>query len=73
MAGKGLMYHISCFKEQLARIQRGDRGPEPTPLKNHKYIVFFSYTGPDLLVNQEATKPSFKLGQHRPASETPFK
>ena len=39
----------------------GGRG-SGTPLKNHKSIGFFSYTGPDLLKNHKATKPVFNVG-----------
>ena len=50
----------------------GDRGSGPS-LKNHRNIGFLSNTGPDPLINHKATKTAFNVGQHRPASETPFK
>ena len=40
-----------------------------TPLKNHKNIGFISNIGQGPLKNHKATK----LGNHGPASETPFK
>ena len=56
----------------------GDRGsgPLPPPLENHKNIVFFINTGPDPVENLKAKHvPSqhYMTGQHRSASETPFK
>ena len=44
-----------------------------TPLKNHKNIVFFSNTGPDPLKITMLQSQHSMFGQHRPASETPFK
>ena len=46
------------------RIQRGDRGSGPPPLKNHKNKGFLSNTGPDSLENKKTicTKPAFNVG-----------
>ena len=52
--------------------RRGDRGPNPPPLKNHKKIWFSSNTGPDLLKNRKAIEPAFYVGPSTAASETPF-
>ena len=55
-----------------AWIQKG--GAEVLdPLKNHKNIGFLSNTVLDPLENHKAYRPAFRVGQHRPASETPFK
>ena len=55
-----------------ARIQRGDRGPDPPPhLKNHKNIEFLSNTGPDPLKFSKLPSQHSTLGRHRHASETP--
>ena len=43
------------------RIQRGDRGYEHPPLKNHKNIGFSSNTDPDLLKNLKASNPAFNI------------
>ena len=54
----------------------GRGGPDPPPLENHKNIVFFINTGPDPVENLKAKHvPSqhYMAGQHRSASETPFK
>ena len=54
----------------------GKGGPDPPPLENHKNIVFFINTGPDPVENLKAKHvPSqhYMTGQHRSASETPFK
>ena len=51
-------------------------GPDPPPLENHKNIGFFINTGPDPVENLKAKHvPSqhYMTGQHRSASETPFK
>ena len=34
----------------------------PTPVKNHKNIVFLSNTGPDPLTNHKAIKPALNVG-----------
>ena len=55
------------------RIQRGDRGSGPPPLKTYKNIGFLSDTGSESPENQKATKPAALLGHHWPASEKSFK
>ena len=45
------------------RIQRGDMGSGPPPLKNHKTIGFSSNTGMDLQKkNHKVTKPALNVG-----------
>ena len=56
-----------------ARIQRGDRGSGPPPLKNHKNIQLLSNTGPDPLEFSKLPSQHSTSGHHRHASETPFK
>ena len=55
----------------------GDRGSgPPPPEKSQKYSFFFINTGPDPVENLKAKHvPSqhYMTGQHRSASETPFK
>ena len=59
--------------EGRVRIQRGQTGVR-TPQDNHKAIRFICNTGPDPLENHVTTMPAFYIvGQHLPASETPFK
>ena len=61
-----------CFQSHV-RIQMGDRGSGPPPLKNHKNIGFLAI---QVLLLRKVTKlPSqhSMLGHHRPASETLFK
>ena len=50
----------------------GAGGPDP-PLKNHKNIGFPSNIGPDPLKITKLPSQHSMLGQHRHASETPFK
>ena len=50
----------------------GGAGVRPPSPENHKIIGFLCNTGPDPLKNQKATNPAFNVGQHLPASETPF-
>ena len=45
----------------------------PPPLENYKMIGFLSNTGPDPLKITKLPSQHSMLGQHRPASETPFK
>ena len=45
-----------------ARIQRGDRGSGPSPLKSRKNVGFLSNTGPDNLKNHKAAKQAFNVG-----------
>ena len=68
------------FADGSSVIMSGSRGgtggPDPPPLENHKNIVFFINTGPDPIENLKAKHvPSqhYMTGQHRSASETPFK
>ena len=68
------------FADGSSLIMSGSRGgtggPDPPPLENHKNIVFFIKTGPDPVENLKAKHvPSqhYMTGQHRSASETPFK
>ena len=68
------------FADGSSLIMSGSRGgtggPDPPPLENHKNIVFFINTGPDPVENLKAKHvPSqhYMTGQHRSASETPFK
>ena len=44
-----------------------------TPLKNHKNIGFSGNTGPYPLIIKEIPSQHAMLGQHRHASEMPFK
>ena len=44
------------------RTQRGGGQGVRIHLKNHKNIVFFSNTGPDILKNHKTTKPAFNVG-----------
>ena len=68
------------FADGSSLIMSGSRGggaggPDP-PLENHKNIVFFINIGPDPVENLKAKHvPSqhYMTGQHRSASETPFK
>ena len=55
------------------RIQRGGggRGSGP-PLKNHKNIVFFSNTDPDLIKIVKLPSQFSIMGHNRHASEAPF-
>ena len=48
---------ISCMHGS-----REGEGVGPTRPENHKNIGFLSNTGPDLLVNNYATKPEFNVG-----------
>ena len=53
---------------------RGSGPPTPTPnKKNHKPIGFRSNTGPDPLKITKLPSQHSMLGNHWPASETPFK
>ena len=68
------------FADGSSLIKSGSRGgtggPDPPPLENHKNIVFIINTGPDPVENLKAKHvPSqhYMMGQHRSASETPFK
>ena len=67
------------FADGSSLIMSGSRGgtggPDPPP-ENHKNIFFFINTGPDPVENLKAKHvPSqhYMTGQHRSASETPFK
>ena len=70
------------FADGNSLIMSGSRGgtggpdPPPPPGKSQKYSVFFINTGPDPVENLKAKHvPSqhYMTGQHRSASETPFK
>ena len=66
------------FADGSSLIMSGSGGGRggPPPLENHKNIVFFINTGPDPVENLKAKHvPSqhYMTGQHRSASETPFK
>ena len=67
------------FADGSSLIMSGSRGgtggPDPPPGKSQKYS-FFINTGPDPVENLKAKHvPSqhYMTGQHRSASETPFK
>ena len=64
--------HLTSVGRIHARIQRRDRGldPSPPPPPEKSYIGFLSNTGWDPLKNYKATKPAM-LGHHWHASETP--
>ena len=67
---------ILCNKNSLwhARIQRGDRGPDPPhALKKTQNKGLLSNTGPDPLKITKLPKQHSMLGHHLSASETPFK
>ena len=53
----------------------GDRGrvQGSGPPKNHTNVEFLSNTRSDPLENYKATKSAHNLGDHRHASEEPFK
>ena len=65
---------LDCIYKQLKQgwIQRGEGGPDPPPLKNHKNIGFLSNTGQDPLKNHKATEPVFNDVSSSAVSETPF-
>ena len=74
--------NIVSRNAQSAKVMSGSRGGRgggggegvrTPPLKNHKKYRISSNTGPDSLKNHKAIKPDAMLGQHRHASETPFK
>ena len=50
------IYHVH------GRIQRGEPGVRPAPLKNHKNIGFLGNTGPDPMENHKASKPALYVG-----------
>ena len=54
------------------RVSSGGQGVR-APLKNHKNIGFPSNTGTDSLKITKLPKQHSMLGNHWPASETPFK
>ena len=51
---------------------KGGQGSGPSPLENHKNIVFLSNTGPDPLKITKLPSLHSMIGYHRPASETPL-
>ena len=74
-------YDTVQFADGSSLIMSGSRGgaggPDPPPPgKSQKYSFFFINTGPDPVENLKAKHvPSqhYITGQHRSASETPFK
>ena len=64
------MQCVECF----IGGSRGTGGPDPPPSKITKNIGFLSNTGPDPLKNHKAIRGYHSMfGNHRLASETPFK
>ena len=61
-------FYIAC-----ADPERGCRGFEPPPLKNHKFIGLLSNTGPDPMKITKLPSQHSTLGYYRLACETPFK
>ena len=68
--GSNVYFFMYFYSLYHARIQRGNRGPNP--LKDHKFIWFYSNTGPDPSENHKPTKPAFNVGHYWPTSEMPF-
>ena len=44
------------------RFRVGTRGPDPSPLENHKAIGFLSNINPETVENHKATMPAFNVG-----------
>ena len=52
---------------------KGGGAMSPDPPEKSQNIGFLSNTGPDPLKNHKATKPTFNVSHHRPASEMAFR
>ena len=56
-----------------SKMGKGWGQGDPHPPENHKNVECLSNTGSESLENYKATKIALKLGDHRHASEAPFK